>query len=219
MKKEDLNIDKLVPKYATASLFLIYEGKLCLVYPMIRNAYMVEEDANDFIITVSKTKKIIYEKIKVEELKENHEITEVDFIKVPIDINDIIIDEPRSVSQFVGASKEEIIDILGKNYNVLLDNLTNSNYFNLNMISLVIEKTLNNISESKLDDEELLIYEKYIENLKTIETKILEDYMKDGIINFEMIKAFYTFLLITEPYNIKLFESSLNVIKEFTEKN
>lgn len=217
MKKEDLNIDKLVPKYATASLFLIYEGKLCLVYPMVRNSYMVEEDTNDFIITVSKSKKTIYEKIKVETLKKEHEITEVDFIKVPVDINNIIIDDPRSVSKFIGKSKEEIIDILGKDYNILLDNLSSSNYFNLNMISLAIETILKKAEEgeNKLDDEELVVYEKYIENLKMIETKILEDYIKDENINFEMIKAFYTFLLITEPYNIKLFESSLNVIKEF----
>lgn len=217
MKKEDLNIDKLIPKYATASLFLIYEGKMCLVYPMVRSAYMLEEDTNDYIITVSKTKKVIYEKIKIESLEREHEISEVDFIKTDVDINDIIIDEPRSVGKFADQTKEEIIDILGKTYNVLLDNLTDSNYFTLNSVVEAILRVIAKAEseEDKLDDEEMLVYEMYINKIKRIEEGILSDYIKDGIINFDLIKEFYTYLLITEPYNIKLFESSLNTIKEF----
>lgn len=217
MTKDDLNIDKLVPKYATASLFLIYEGKMCLVYPMVRSAYMLEEDTNDYIITVSKSKKVIYEKIKIETLGRDHEITLVDFIKSAVDINNIIIDEPRNIGKFADRTKEEIIDILGKTYNVLLDNLASSNYFTLNMVVSAIEE-INAKAESeedKLDDEELVLYEMYINKVRMIEEGILSDYIKDGIINFDLIKEFYTYLLITEPYNIKLFESSLNVIKEF----
>lgn len=218
MTKEDLNIDRLVPKYATASLFLFYEGKMCLVYPMVRNAYMIEEDTNDFVITVSKNKKVIYEKIKIETLEREHEIIEVDFIKTGVDINDIIIDEPKKVSEFTDKTREEIIDILGKYYNVLLDNLVTSNYFTLNAVATTIENLIKEAenNEDKLDDEELVIYEVYIDKVKKIEEEILNYYIKDGIINFDLIKEFYTYLLITEPYNIKLFESSLNQIKEHT---
>lgn len=216
MNKEDLNIDKVVPKYATASLFLFNEGKLCLVYPMIKSAYMIEENQNDFVVTISKTKKVIYEKIKVESLEREHEISEVDFIKTDVDMNDIIIDEPKNVSLFLDKNKEEIIDLLGKNYNVLLDNLVASNYFTLDVIVNSIEKIVKEAEEkeSKLDDEELVIYEVYINKIKEIETEILSDYIKKGIVNFEAIRNFYIHLLITEPYNIKLFESSLNQIKE-----
>lgn len=217
MKKEDLNIDKAIPKHATASLFMIYEGKMCLAYPMVRNAYMIEEDTNDFVITVSKSKKVIYDKIKIENLEVNHEIIETDFIKADIDINSIIIDEPKSVSVFADKTSEEIIEILGKSYNVLLDNLVSSNYFTLESVSIAIANIINSAlgREDKLDDEELVIYETYIEKIKQIESKILECYIKENVINFDLIKEFYTYLLITEPYNIKLFESSLNKIKEF----
>lgn len=191
---------------------------MCLVYPMVRNAYMIEEDTNDFVITVSKSKKVIYEKIKIETLEREHEVTQVDFIKTGVDINNIIIDEPRSVSEFADKTREEIIDILGKSYNVLLDNLVSSNYFSLNMVASSIENVIKKAEheEGKLDDEELIIYETYIDIVKKIEEAILNYYIKDGIINFDLIKEFYTYLLITEPYNIKLFESSLNQIKEHT---
>lgn len=217
MRNEDLNIDKLIPKYATASLFLIYEGKMCLVYPMVRNAYMMEENNNDYIVTISKSKKMIYEKIKVEFLEREHEISEVDFIKVDLDINDIIIDEPRSIGKFTQKSKTEIIDILGKTYNVLLDNLIDSNYFDLNTIVDVITELNESaeVNENELDDEELIVYETYINKVKKIEEMILNSYIKDNIIDLDLIKQFYTYLLITEPHNIKLFESSLNTIKNF----
>jgi len=217
MKKEDLNIDKAITKHATASLFMIYEGKMCLAYPMVRNAYMIEEDTNDFVVTVSKTKKVIYEKIKIEELEMNHEIIETDFIKADLDINSIIIDDPKSVSIFADKTSEEIIEILGKSYNVLLDNLVSSNYFTLESVVMAIASIIKHAEgrEDKLDDEELIIYETYIDKIKQIESSILESYIKENIINFDLIKEFYTYLLITEPYNIKLFESSLNKIKEF----